>query len=93
MAANDAGALYNFFTKIKSIFLATSRHSIEIDSLQVDHRFGNIVFFLSFFEESAFIDDAELDELVDIFGGEFLFWKGFLILHVPSPFLVTEVES
>ena len=54
---------------------------------------GDIVFFLSFLEESSIIDDSHFFQLVDIFGREFLLWEHFFILHVASSLLVREIES
>ena len=74
-------------------FLATSRHTVEIETFDIDHWVSDIVFLFSFFEESSIIDDSHFFELVYIFCGEFFLWEGILVLYIASPLLVWEIES
>lgn len=73
--------------------LALSRHTIEIKSLEVYHRFCDIIFLLSFFKKTSFIENSHFDELIDIFCWELLFWKGFFVLIVSSSFFVWQIKS
>lgn len=75
------------------MILATSWHTVEVETFQVDHRVGDVVFLFSFFEESSFVDDSHFLELVDVFRREFFLWEGFFILHVASPLFIREIES
>ena len=59
----------------------------------VHHSFGDIVLLFSFLEESAVIDDAHLDELIDVFGWESFRREGFFVLIVPSSSLIRHIES
>ncbi len=71
-----------------SIFYLAPWHSVEVKSLKIRHRFSEEVLFLSFFEESSLIDDAEFNQGISIFCWEFFLRKCFFILHIPSSFLV-----
>ena len=75
------------------ISLLASWHTIKIKSLEVYHWFGNIIFLLSFFKKSSFINDSHLNQLIDIFCWKLFLWEGFLILHISSSFFVWEIES
>ena len=91
----DAGIVC-IFEKLQGeniISLLASWHPVEVESFEIRHRFGDIVFFLSFFEKSTFIDDSHLNELIDIFCWELFLRECFFVLIVSSSFLVREIES
>jgi hypothetical protein len=52
--------LYVFFGKCKRKL--ASRHSIEVKSFEIRHRFCEEVFLFSFSEESSLVDDTLLNE-------------------------------
>ena len=73
--------------------LGRSGHTIEIKSFDIYHRLCEVVFLFSFFEESPFIDDSHLDELIDILGWEFLFWECLFILEIANTPFERRIDS
>ena len=74
-------------------FLATSRHSIEIKSLDIDHWFRDIVFLLSFLEESSVIEYPLFHEWVDVFRRKSFRRECLLVLEVVRSFLKWQIVS
>ena len=81
---------YVFFEKCKRK-LAT-RHSIEVESLEIRHRFCEEVFLFPFSEKSSLINDTKFYECIGIFCWELFLWKCILILHISSSFLIWHIE-